>query len=879
MTAISVSYLPLPKERLGFYFMDTIKDFFKKYPFLKHFFILIPPIFYFLTVYKTIGLADTAMMIDRMVDLNFSTHVNRHNLAMLFGHIFTKLPIGEMAYRCNLMVAFFGAVSSILFYFLIFRITKNYLITLLSSLIFMVSHSFWWHSTIAENYIINAFFIILILHCYVSFLKHKRLIFIYISFILAGLSLFNHVQNGVWLVSSAFFVILHFKEVTMESKSIIWGAIRKRLFKGSSNTLSSIITFIWVTIFSAINFIIGIFPYIYIFLEEVQRRGGNVQRVVDSASGGQFKNIMFNFESFNGLYQSFWYGHLQFPSIFYGFIILGALYYTFFALLFFIKPSREKYENKKKKALFHYIFLVAIGLCSLAFIFNFFSYVYNLKFNFAGNFYRWNHYTFASVLILIVIIASLFILAKLRRENFIEKPIKDKYFKLMLTLLAFPGLITIFFFAFFDTWDGFAFMLPVYIIGAVVGSVFLDKIIKVLKTKIYIKRELNEEKSRKKYSFAYWIIIALLVFGIVFPMWYYSQIGKWSSDPASWWFYYGPYRDRRFINTHSRVEYNYNPNKSNYKDIIEAIELILDKLPQDATLIDDDSRMYYPITMYYQEYVLPRKIKIFNFDKYVLNKIKDPDDLVLIKTSYEPDAENGNYVLKKKLSNKKIDKIREILKKIRFEPRPDIKFRIINVWGHSGWGITTKRVIDNIKNNRYPNDNLFLIAARNYPHRKIFEGVDHTEHTFLQYPLDNDHWVYKLKSFTEEEMVQTDYSFPRINVRYMYFGTNIGQNNERAGTKFNPKKDVMVRIRFDAIERGEEEFHIKFKWYNPEGKMFYQSDEIPVIPPPIDSDRRWGDKMITATCKKSEQLTPGKYKVEALVSDIVIFERSFKIVK
>ena len=50
-------------------------------PWWLHPFLLVPWVFYYLTSAPTIGLGDTAMLIDCIQTLHLSTHCNSHNAA------------------------------------------------------------------------------------------------------------------------------------------------------------------------------------------------------------------------------------------------------------------------------------------------------------------------------------------------------------------------------------------------------------------------------------------------------------------------------------------------------------------------------------------------------------------------------------------------------------------------------------------------------------------------------------------------------------------------------------------------------------------------------------------------------------------------------
>lgn len=105
-------------------------------------------------------------------------HPTGYPLYTLLGKLFTFLPVGDVAYRVNLMSAFFGAATVALLYLLIVQIATPvkeaqaeawtpgwsvHLGGISGALLFAVGPVFWQQATLAEVYTLNAFFVIIIL--------------------------------------------------------------------------------------------------------------------------------------------------------------------------------------------------------------------------------------------------------------------------------------------------------------------------------------------------------------------------------------------------------------------------------------------------------------------------------------------------------------------------------------------------------------------------------------------------------------------------------------------------------------------------------------------------------------------------------------------
>ena len=80
------------------------------------------------------------------------THPSGYMTQIMFGKLFTYLPVGNIAYRVNLMSAFFGALAVAETY-LIVRLLGGWRIAALSaSILLTLTEGFWWRALLAESY-------------------------------------------------------------------------------------------------------------------------------------------------------------------------------------------------------------------------------------------------------------------------------------------------------------------------------------------------------------------------------------------------------------------------------------------------------------------------------------------------------------------------------------------------------------------------------------------------------------------------------------------------------------------------------------------------------------------------------------------------------
>lgn len=156
-------------------------------------------------------------------------------------------------------------------------------------------------------------------------------------------------------------------------------------------------------------------------------------------------------------------------------------------------------------------------------------------------------------------------------------------------LCAFTGL-TIGIFAFYETWDRFAFLLPAFMILFFFSAFSLNRLWRVIQVKGPLTR---------------YGIPGLLLLSVAATPIFYSYVHKNGDHPDSIWY-------RQYNNNYSRNLYDHagfiiQPDKGRYREVERFAELLFEKLPPGAIYLDDDSRTYYPLADYYQKYLNRRK--------------------------------------------------------------------------------------------------------------------------------------------------------------------------------------------------------------------------------------------------------------------------------
>lgn len=225
-------------------------------------------------------------------------HPSGYPLYTLLGKLFTFIPIGTIAYRLNIMSAFFASLAVMLLYFVAFKITKSRLAALLSSLTLGFSYTFWTQATIAEVYTLNAFFIIALILIIMKWTETMQLCYLYLFSFVFGLGLTNHLTLILTFPAFILFFFLHIKKLNVKNKSVI----NKRI-------ILLMLTF----------FVIGLSLYIYLPLRAAQDpliNWGNpvsFKLFIEHVSGAGYQHYFRPEHALLNLAKAFVYLLMQFP--------------------------------------------------------------------------------------------------------------------------------------------------------------------------------------------------------------------------------------------------------------------------------------------------------------------------------------------------------------------------------------------------------------------------------------------------------------------------------------------------------------------------------------------------------------------------------------
>lgn len=155
-------------------------------------------------------------------------HPTGYPLYTLLGKLFTFLPVGDVAYRINLMSGVFGAATVAVLYLLIRQIVNlpsttltwfSHLGAITGALMLALNPTFWKEATVAEVYTLNAFFISLLLMIALNPFQAPRQK-IWGLALVTGLSLTHHRTAALLVPALALYLLLTLKTGFFDKRTL-----------------------------------------------------------------------------------------------------------------------------------------------------------------------------------------------------------------------------------------------------------------------------------------------------------------------------------------------------------------------------------------------------------------------------------------------------------------------------------------------------------------------------------------------------------------------------------------------------------------------------------------------------------------------------------
>jgi len=175
--------------------------------------------FYLFTLAPTVLWGDDAKFQRQAYILDLtSDHPWDHPLWVLLAHPFTKLPLGDVAYRVNLFCSLLAALTVALVFATMVRLTKSVWAAAMGAAGLAVSHTFWTHAVRTEVYSLNMVLLAAALFLLLSPRLERR--WLIIAAIAAGLAVDNHIM--MWLAIPGLVVLAAWRLTEQRSGVLVW---------------------------------------------------------------------------------------------------------------------------------------------------------------------------------------------------------------------------------------------------------------------------------------------------------------------------------------------------------------------------------------------------------------------------------------------------------------------------------------------------------------------------------------------------------------------------------------------------------------------------------------------------------------------------------
>jgi tetratricopeptide (TPR) repeat protein len=135
-----------------------------------------------------------------------TAHSPGYPLYTLLGHLFTKIPIGSIPWRVNLMSALFSAATVFVIYLIILKITKKILPAVLGPLFLAFSFAYFQQSLYADFLSLNNLLVSLEVLALLVWQEKKEKRYLYLFALIFGLA-FSHHQISFFLFPAFIYFI------------------------------------------------------------------------------------------------------------------------------------------------------------------------------------------------------------------------------------------------------------------------------------------------------------------------------------------------------------------------------------------------------------------------------------------------------------------------------------------------------------------------------------------------------------------------------------------------------------------------------------------------------------------------------------------------
>ena len=165
-----------------------------------------------------------AVMVQMQVAVLGITHPTGYPTYLMLTHLFTYLPIGDVAYRVNLGSAFYAALAVVAVYLTGLLLSKRVVAAAAGALAFGLGAALWSQAVIAEVYTLNALLVAATIGVMLLWRERQRDRYLLLSAFLMGLCLTNHLTSGLLLPAGFLLVALVDRSKLKDAGLLLKGA-------------------------------------------------------------------------------------------------------------------------------------------------------------------------------------------------------------------------------------------------------------------------------------------------------------------------------------------------------------------------------------------------------------------------------------------------------------------------------------------------------------------------------------------------------------------------------------------------------------------------------------------------------------------------------
>ena len=149
-------------------------------------------------------------------------HPPGYPLNTMIGWFFTHLSVGgSVAFRADIMAAFFQALNVGVLFLIVKKLTRNTIISLGASLVIAFNPLFWLYAHTLEVFQLKILLAFLAQYFLLCWFEGKKKTHLYISIALLGLAVFHHTMSLLIIPAFAFLIYKKDKKIFSQKKVII----------------------------------------------------------------------------------------------------------------------------------------------------------------------------------------------------------------------------------------------------------------------------------------------------------------------------------------------------------------------------------------------------------------------------------------------------------------------------------------------------------------------------------------------------------------------------------------------------------------------------------------------------------------------------------